>query len=107
MSIIRFSRGLGLAVSMAAAGLLAACAHKPVPVEQLGASRASIQAAQSEGAGAAGPEMAMARDKLAQAEAAARAKDEVKARRLAEQAAVDAQVARSRTEAERSRKAAA
>jgi hypothetical protein len=49
----------------------------------------------------------LAREKLAQADAAARANDPAKARRLAEQAEVDALVARSKSSADKSRKAAA
>jgi hypothetical protein len=86
--------------------LLAACAHSPAPTEQFGASRATIQAAQSEGANDGSPEMALAHNKLARAEAAAKAHDQVTARRLAQEAAVDAQVARSRIEADKSSKAA-
>lgn len=50
--------------------------------------------------------MALAREKLAQAEAAARAGNSVKAQRLAEEARVDAQVAHSKLDAENSRRAA-
>ncbi|HEV7913066.1 MAG TPA: DUF4398 domain-containing protein, partial [Albitalea sp.] len=90
-----------------AAGLAAAaCSHPPPSNESLGSSRAAIDAARA--AGADDPsigEMALARDKLARAEAAARAKDDVRARRLADEAVVDAQVARARIAAEKSRKA--
>jgi hypothetical protein len=87
--------------------LLVGCATQPAPVEELGATRAAIQTALAEGANNASPEMALARDKLARAEAAAQRRDAVTARRLAEEATVDAQVARARIEAEKSRKAAA
>lgn len=88
-------------------GLFAACAHTAAPNEQLGISRTSIEAAQAAGANDSSPEMALARDKLAQADAAARANDTTKARRLAEQAEVDALVARSKIAADKSTKAAA
>jgi triphosphoribosyl-dephospho-CoA synthetase len=83
------------------------CSHTEPANEQLGISRTSIEAAQSAGANDSSPEMAMAREKLAQADAASRANDTVKARRLAEQAEVDALVARSKTSADKSRKVAA
>jgi len=99
-------RCIAWATAVTASLLLAACAHAPAPTEQLGASRAAIESAQSAGASDVSPEMALARNKLARADAAAKAHDEVKARRLAEEAALDAQVARSRIEAEKSGKAA-
>lgn len=98
-------RASALAALMAT-GAVVGCSHTPAPNEQLGISRTSIEAAQSAGANDSSPEMALARDKLAQADAAARANDPVKARRLAEQAEVDALVARSKTSADKSRKAA-
>lgn len=103
------SRSLALAVALAAGSMLAACSTGKVPAaEQLGATRASVEAAQVAGAtDDASPEMAKAREKLAQADAASRAKDNVRARHLAEEAEVDALVARSKMAADRSQKAAA
>jgi hypothetical protein len=76
--------------------------------EQITLGNASIEAAQSAGAGQPGqPDLMQARDKLARAQAAARAGDNVKAMRLAEEADVDAQVVRSRVAADKSRRAAA
>jgi hypothetical protein len=101
-------RGTALAAVLAAGALLGGCSTGRVPaVEQLGATKGAIDAAQVVGANDATPEMAIARDKLAQAEAAARAKDNLKARRLAEEAEVDALAARSKAAADKSQKAAA
>ena len=99
------SRASALAALLATG--VVGCSHTAPPTEQLGISRTSIEAARSAGANDSSPEMAMARDKLAQADAAARADDTLKARRLAEQAEVDALVAGSKTSADKSRKAAA
>ncbi|HEX6707303.1 MAG TPA: DUF4398 domain-containing protein [Albitalea sp.] len=93
---------------VASAVMLAACSHSPPSNEPLGVSRTAIEIARASGADDPSVgEMTLAQDKLAQAEVAARANDKVKARRLSEQAAIDAQVARSRIAAEKSRKAAA
>jgi hypothetical protein len=92
---------------VAATALVTGCSHTPAPTtEQLGSSRAAIEVAQTAGATDASPEMALARDKLAQADAANKAKDYTRARRLAEEAEVDALVARSKAAADKSRKAA-
>ena len=69
--------------------------------------KASVEAAQTAGAAELAPvELNMARDKLGQATLAMRDKKYIEARRLAEQADADAQVARTKATAERSRKAA-
>ena len=87
---------------------LAACSTTTAPTEQIALGNASIEAAQAAGVGQPGqPDLMQARDKLARAQAAARAGDNVKAMRLAEEADVDAQVARSRVAADKSRRAAA
>lgn len=86
---------------------LAGCASPPVPREQLALGKASIESAQTAGASELAPvELNRAREKLAQAQVALRDRQFDTARVLAEQADVDAQVARSRANAERSRRAA-
>jgi|GEM_PF-1356093 len=97
------------ALALMAAALVAGCSTTAAPNEQLGISRTTIEGAQSAGASDPSSDMALAlaREKLAQADAAARANDTLKARRLAEQAEVDALVARSKSSADKSRKAAA
>jgi hypothetical protein len=90
-----------------AVGALAGCSSPPVPREQLAVGTASVEAAQSAGASELAPvELNQAREKLSLATAALRDKQLVAARRLAEAADADAQVARSKANAERSRRAA-
>ena len=87
---------------------LAACSSVPPPTEQLAVSRAAIDSAQSAGAGEfAAADLAQARQKLERAQAAMRSEDYVVARRLAEEAAVDAQLAQARAGSARARAAAA
>lgn len=92
------------------AALAAGCAgDRPVAREQLAAGQSQVEAAIA--ATAAAPdlsvaEMATARDKLDKARAAQRARDWESAARLAEQAAIDAEVARAKIGADKSRKAA-
>jgi len=95
---------------LASAALTAGCSsNKPVAREQLGAGKTSVDAMATSMATTdlSVAEMATARDKLAQAQAAERAGDWDKARRLAEQADIDAQVARAKIAADKSLKAAA
>ena len=99
-------RGPALGLLFASA-IVAGCSHTPAPTtEQMGSTRAVIEVAQTAGATDASPEMALARDKLAQAEAANKARDYTRARKLAEEAEVDALVARSKIASDKSRKAA-
>src|SRR5687767_5519460 len=90
------------------AALAAGCAgDRPVAREQLAAGQSQVEAAIA--ATAAAPdlsvaEMATARDKLDKARAAQRARDWESAARLAEQAAIDAEVARAKIGADKSRK---
>ena len=95
-------------IAVVCAVALAACSTTTVPNEQIALGNASIEAAQAAGAGQPGqPDLMQARDKLARAQAAARAGDNIRAMRLAEEADVDAQVARSRVAADKSTRAAA
>jgi len=92
----RLHAGLGLAV---AALVLTGCGT-PAPREQLGAARNAVrQAEMSEAAGFARLELRDAQTKLAAAEAAFRNNENLRARLLAEQAAVDAELAQSRADA--------
>ena len=102
------NRGIWLAALPLAAAIAACSSPTTVPTEQLALGNASIEAAQGAGAGDLGqPDLAQARDKLARAQAAARAGDSVTAARLAEQADIDAQVARTRVSANKAQRAAA
>ncbi len=97
---------LALTSFLLAAGALAVagCASSVSPAPSIAAGAASVEAARSAGA----PELAAvnineARTKLEKARALATAGDEVGAMRMAEQADVDAQLARAKAGSERSR----
>lgn len=78
-------------------GLVAGCATVAPPREQLGAAEAGVrQANASKAPQYASAELRMATDKLAQAQSAMRAKKYNEARRLAEEALVEAQLAESK-----------
>jgi hypothetical protein len=103
MEPIRDQKGRGGVALACAAILLAACGSVRPPQEQLAAADLAIRAADEAEAGArAAAPLRQARDKLEQARAALEAKGHLAARRLAEQALVDAQ----RAEAEASAAAA-
>ncbi len=107
-SAVSLRRPMRAGAWMAASLVAAACTINPPAGEPIGAGRSAIETARAAGADDASiPEMTLARDKLARAEAASRANDPVRAQRLAEEATVDAQVARARIAADKSRKAAA
>ncbi len=86
--------------ALAAAGLfaIAACVTEPVPPDQemQAAAQAITSAEQARVADYASPELGEARDKLAAANAAAQQKNMVEAKRLAEQARLDAELATAR-----------
>jgi Domain of unknown function (DUF4398) len=92
MEPIRDQRGRGGIALVLALILLAACGSVPPPQEQLAAADLAIRAADQAEAGArAAAPLRQARDKLEQARAALEVKGHLAARRLAEQALVDAQ----------------
>ncbi len=96
------------AAAFCAMATLAGCASSPPPREQLATSQTSIDAARSAGAAEFAPvEFTRATDKRMQAINAAQHGDMVAARRLAEESDADAQVARTKANAERSQRAAA
>ncbi|MDO9314856.1 MAG: DUF4398 domain-containing protein [Burkholderiaceae bacterium] len=91
--------------TLVASGALAltGCANAPSPAPSMASTSASIEAARSAGAPElAAAELNEARSKLERARALAAAGDERGAIRLAEQADVDAQLARARAGSERS-----
>ncbi len=97
MTEIRFTprRSLALAALLSSL-LLGACASNKgmPPVAELANARASISQAESAGATQLAPvDLLAARDKLGRAEAAAREENYIQARRLAESAAADAELA--------------
>lgn len=95
-------------VPVAAAALFVGCASEPPVAPALAASSASLEAARSSGAPElAGAELNESRTKLERARALAQAGRTREAIRMAEQADVDAQLARARAGNERSRRALA
>lgn len=108
-ALSRRHRRLGAAVlAMSAAFFLGGCATKGVaPVAEMATARSSITQAEAAGAGSLAPvELLAARDKLVRAQAAVATEQFSQARRLAEEASVDAELAERKARAERSRKAA-
>jgi chromosome segregation ATPase len=86
---------------------LSACATKyPPPDTEISMARSAISQAEKAGAYEAAPvELRSAREKLNQAREALNNEDNLKAMRLAEQAAADANLAEVKARAENSRKA--
>jgi galactokinase len=97
------TRGAWLGAAVLA---LSACASAPVPTEQLAVTTAAVAQAVSAGGQELAPtEMSAARDKLVRAHLAVAAKDNEQALRLAQQAQADAQLAGSKAEAMKARRA--
>lgn len=83
---------------------LAACATLPPPTEELAAARAAIKSAEVANAATSAPiELTQAREKLTAAQLAVRDDESVRARRLAEEAQVDAQLAQAKASTARTR----
>ncbi len=96
----------GTALLAATVLVLGGCASAPVPTEQLAVTTAAVAQAVSAGGQELAPaEMGAARDKLVRAHLAVAAKDNEQALRLAQQAQLDAQLAASKAEAVKARKA--
>lgn len=88
--------------------LTAGCASTPPPNEQLAVSKTVVENAGSADTLEYAPvELRSARDKLAEAERAMRDKEYVRARRLAEEAEVDARLAQSKANAAKAERAVA
>jgi hypothetical protein len=92
-------RALTLSIALA----LAACASVPPPVTELAAARAALGQAGPLASQYAPAELSAAQRKLERAEQAMARDDRVQARRLAEEAEVDARFAWAVAENERSR----
>jgi Domain of unknown function (DUF4398) len=98
----------GLVLLSALTVLLGACASPPMPTDQIAVTTAAIAHAEAAGGQALAPaEMGMARDKLRRANLAVAAQAPDEARRLAQQAQVDALLAEAKAESVRAKKAAA
>ena len=100
-------RLLAVVAACAAVVLLDGCATAPPPVEQMAVAEAAVQrantASTTENAAA---ELGIAVNKLARARSAQAAGDNLTARRLADEAVLDAQVAELHAQTMRSTKAA-
>jgi Domain of unknown function (DUF4398) len=98
------------ATALAASAMIAtltACASVPVPTAEMAAAEAAVARAGTQATRESAPtELRLATEKLAQARSATAAGDQDRARRLAVQVALDAQVAELHAQAVRSRKAA-
>ncbi len=106
----RWTPAAGAVLAVSAALFLGGCASTKgaQPVAELTTARAAITQAEAAGAGQLAPvELLSARDKLVRADAAVRTEQFDQARRLAEQAAADAELAERKARADRARKAAA
>lgn len=94
--------------TLIAALLAAGCASAPVPEAQLAVSRSAINEALATGAADSAPmELQNARNKVAQADAAVAADRNEDARRLAEEAEVDARLAAAKARTARANLAVA
>ncbi|QDQ27552.1 DUF4398 domain-containing protein [Chitinimonas arctica] len=86
--------------------MLAACASQPLPNEQLAVGKSAVDAAQTAGAAEYAPlELDAAREKIARASTAQRAKHYEEARRLAAEAEVDAELARAKAGSQKTQQA--
>jgi hypothetical protein len=96
-----------LALAAVAGILIAGCASNPGPIEQMATSRAAISSANSAGGNEYAPiQLKLAIDKMTGAERAMANKDYALARKLAEQAQVDAQLAGAAARSIKAQKAA-
>lgn len=94
-------------ICLVIASSVAACATTPVPNEQIAVAKSSVQRAEESGAPELAPvEISTARQELASAEKAAADRDALAAKRWAEKANVDAQLAEATAQQNRAHKAA-
>lgn len=97
----------GISVTAVAAVLVAGCASIPAPTEQIAVSKAAVDNATSAGGNEFAPvQLQSALDKLNAAERAMAIEENLKARQLAEQAQVDAQLAAATARSAKAQKAA-
>ena len=89
---------LGTGIILAA---LAACSSVPAPVAEMSAAQTAVTSAeQADAAQHAPSDLDRARDKLIRAQAAMQEEDNTEARRLAEEALVDARLAEAKARAQ-------
>jgi hypothetical protein len=95
-----------IGVTAVAAVLVAGCASIPAPTEQIAVSKAAVGSATSAGGNELAPvQLQSALEKLNAAERAMAEEENLKARQLAEQAQVDAQLAAATARAAKAQKA--
>ena len=100
--------GAGRLALMSTLLVLAACASVPAPVHEVAEAERAVQAATDADAESLAPaELDKARRKLAVARSALQAQEHLKARQLAEQAVVDAELAQVTARAEAAARSAA
>ena len=100
--------GAGRLALMSTLLVLAACANVPAPVHEVAEAERAVQAATDADAESLAPaELDKARRKLAAARSALQAQERLKARQLAEQAVVDAELAQVTARAEAAARSAA
>lgn len=98
-------RGLFAAVTIALLGLAGCASSGDIPREQMAVARAAVDRAAGPAGADAPVEVSQAREKLERATAAVARKDYDVARRLAEQAEVDANLAEAKSHSVRSDRA--
>jgi hypothetical protein len=102
-----FTQLLGSGFLIAIAVLAAGCASIPAPTEQMAVSKAAVTSASSAGGNEFAPiSLKAAMEKMDAAELAMAREDYLLARRLAEQAQVDAQLAAATARSAKAQKAA-
>lgn len=105
--ISRLNKRASSLATILAAVLITACATASPPTEQMALSRAAVSNATSAGGNEYAPiQLKSAVDKMNAAERALNTKDYIRARQLAEQAQVDAQLAEATARSAQAKKAA-
>lgn len=95
-------------VVVAASLMIGGCASTPPPSDKMAVARTAVEnAATSDTLEFAPVELKSARDKMTEAERAMATRDYIRARRLAEEAAVDARLAQTKAQTARAQKAVA
>jgi hypothetical protein len=86
--------------------LMVGCAAKVAPVENISSAEMAIKEAESSNAGVNAPlELKLATEKLSQAKAAMQKEELEEARRLADEALLDAKLAEAKSRSEKAKKA--
>lgn len=106
-TLAKYATGNATLLAMLAAVLLAGCASTQAPTVQVAVSAAAVVKADDAGGDEIAPlEMQIARDKMERARVAMTAKNFDLARRLAEEAQVDAQLAEAKSRTAQARETA-